>query len=84
MKNIYKFKTLEEQNEWELIQRLKAKQIDELDRYEQIRVRVSPYPPGTYKFKTLEEKWQDEFERVMVAWDLLTKNENKERFIGNM
>lgn len=66
---IYKFKTLKEQNDWELKYYLeKGKNIQEINRYENIRLKVKIFPEGIYKFTTLKEKWEYEFRKVMEAW----------------
>lgn len=63
---IRKFKTIEEQDEWELKHRLEGKQkLEEIDRYEYSRSGFKLYPPGIYRFKTIDEQQQDEFKRVM-------------------
>jgi len=73
---IYKFKTIVEQNNWELNHRLEGgKNISEIDRFEFIRLRVKTYPAGIYRFKSLKEKQTDEFKRVMKAWEELVRNE---------
>lgn len=67
--HIYKFKTLKEQNEWELKNYLeKGKDVHQINRFENIRLRVKIYSKGIYKFKTLEEKWEYEFQKVMEMW----------------
>jgi|GEM_PF-1624913 len=72
---IYKFKTLKEQNEWELKKYLEeGKDVHEINRFENIRLRVKIYPKGIYKFKTLEEKWEYEFRKVLEIWDKKVKS----------
>ncbi|MDI6839852.1 MAG: hypothetical protein QMD71_03185 [bacterium] len=71
--SIHRFKTVEEQNRWELSHRITKNRIDEIDRYEYMRLKVKPYPPGIYRYKNLQEKQEDEFRRVMKAWEELTK-----------
>ena len=74
--SIHKFRTIEEQNEWELIHRLEnGERVEEFDRFEYMRLRVKPYPPGIYRFKILKEKQEDEFKRIMSAWEKLIKDE---------
>jgi len=74
--SINRFKTIVEQDEWELVSRLEnGERVDEFDRYEYIRLRVKPYSPGIYRFKTLKEKSEDEFIRVMKEWEKINKNE---------
>ncbi len=76
--SIHRFKTIIEQNEWELIKRLESGQrVDEFDRYEYVRLKVKPYPPGIYRFKTLKEKQDDEFKRVITAWEKQIFYENR-------
>lgn len=74
--SIHKFRTIEEQNEWELIHRLEnGEQVDEFDRFEYMQLRVKSYLPGIYRFKTLKEKQEDEFKRIMSAWEKFIKDE---------
>ncbi len=71
---IIRFKTIEEQSGWELINRLeKGEKVEDFDRFEWIRLRVKAYPSGIYRFKTIKEKNEDEFKRVMFSWDGLIK-----------
>ena len=75
--SIHKFNTITEQNDWELKSRLESgNRIDQIDRFEYLRLRLKPYPSGIYRFKTLDEKQKDEFKRVMKAWEKLSKNKN--------
>lgn len=74
--SIHRFRTIVEQNNWELKHRLESgKRIDEIDRYEYMRLKVKAYPLGIYRFKTLKEKQEDEFKRVMSAWEKLVRDE---------
>ncbi|MEW6684956.1 MAG: hypothetical protein AB1393_01960 [Candidatus Edwardsbacteria bacterium] len=74
--SVHKFKTITEQNDWELKKRLEnGEKLEEIDRFEYIRLKVKPYAKGIYRFKTLREKQTDEFIRIMTAWEKLTENE---------
>ncbi len=67
---VYRFKTIEEENKWVTIERIKeGKTVEDIDRYEYIRLQVKAYPPGIYRFKSVKEKQQDEIRRVIEAWD---------------
>jgi hypothetical protein len=75
---VYRFKDIEEQNEYELQHWLDiGLSYDEIDRYEYARLRYLPkaYRPGVYRYKNLKEKENDEFKRVMEAWNKSTNNE---------
>ncbi len=73
---IHRFKTIVEQTNWELRHRLEEGWgLDEIDRFEYIRLRVRAYTPGVYRFKTLKEKQADEFNKVMKAWEVFVQSE---------
>ena len=75
---IYRFRTIAEQKEWELINRLEnGQRVDEFDRYEYIRLKIKAYPPGIYRFKTLKEKQEDEFKRVIETWGKQLSGEDR-------
>ena len=82
---IYRFRTIIEQNEWELRRRLEGgRRVDEFDRYEYIRLKVKAYPPGIYRFKTLKEKKEDEFKRVIDAWEKQVSDEDRQELFRDM
>lgn len=74
--SIHRFRTIIEQNNWELKKHLeKGERVDEIDRFEYIRIRGKVYSQGVYRFKTLREKQEDEFKRVMKVWEELIRDE---------
>lgn len=67
---IYKCKNFEEANKIYFEHWLRqGKNLEELDNYEYIRTKVRAYPPGIYKFKTIEEKERETVLRVVEMWD---------------
>jgi hypothetical protein len=65
---IYRFKSIEEQNDWEVSQRI-AEGIPywKWDRYEYARLHTK-FRSGIYRFKTLREKEDWEFGEVTRQW----------------
>lgn len=76
--SIYRFRTIIEQDDWELRHRLEeGKTIEEINRFEYMCRMVKIYPVGIYRFKTIDEKRRDEFERVMKAWEKLNSEKHR-------
>ena len=68
MAEILKFKTIEKAFEWQLKKWFsEGKSFEEIDRFEADRLKTKIYKPGIYKFKTVEEKLNDEIERLFKA-----------------
>lgn len=65
---IYRFKTFEEADRAYFERWLeKGKKLEELNTYEDIRLRVKAYRPGIYRFKSIEKKHIDLVKRVIKA-----------------
>ena len=65
---VYRFKTLKEENRFYFEHWLeKGKKLEDLNTYEYIRLKVKAYPPGVYRFKSIEEKYRDMVKRVIKA-----------------